>query len=180
MAFSWRDLSFQGWNMILEYVIGEWHETISLYQWVGFLGAASTARALSSYLDSLMDFAMKDYFTVHFPLHSGTFAPYADLFAMGLCLAITGKAPWYETRIYSNRECFSSVPGDRYQRIGRSEQCFHICQSLGNYHRHPRRSDKGPWTQLEYLSERSTEFLKISSSDSKGEMREFLGWKFHE
>lgn len=155
--FITRLVFFQGWNMILEYVIGEWHETVSLYRRMGFLGAASTARALSSYLDSLMNFAMKDYFTVHFPLHSGTFAPYADLFAMSLCLAITGKAFWYEIRIKSNPECFSSFPGDRYQRIGRTEQCFHICQSLGNYHRHPRRSDKDRCTQLEYLSERSTE-----------------------
>ncbi|CAF3780938.1 unnamed protein product [Rotaria sordida] len=62
-----------GWNMILEYVIG----------------AASTARALSAYFDSLIDFVMKDYFTIHFPLHSETFAPYADLFAMTLCLVIT-------------------------------------------------------------------------------------------
>ncbi|CAF1129324.1 unnamed protein product [Rotaria magnacalcarata] len=62
-----------GWNMILEYVIG----------------AASTARALSAYFDSLINFAMKDYFTVHFPLHSETFAPHADLFAMALCLIIT-------------------------------------------------------------------------------------------
>ena len=55
------------------------------------LGAASTARALSAYFDSLMNFVMKDYFTTHFPLHSETFAPYADLFAMTLCLVITSK-----------------------------------------------------------------------------------------
>lgn len=53
------------------------------------LGAASTARALSAYFDSLINFAMKDYFTKNFPLHSETFAPYADLFAMTLCLVIT-------------------------------------------------------------------------------------------
>lgn len=34
---------------------------------------------------------MKNYFTQHFPLHSETFAPYADLFAMTLCLVITSK-----------------------------------------------------------------------------------------
>jgi cationic amino acid transporter 2 len=62
-----------GWNMILEYVIG----------------AASTARALSAYFDSLINFSMKKYFAIHFPLHSETFAPYADLFAMTLCLVIT-------------------------------------------------------------------------------------------
>ena len=33
---------------------------------------------------------MKDYFSTHFPLHSETLAPYADLFAMTLCLVITG------------------------------------------------------------------------------------------
>lgn len=37
---------------------------------------------------------MKDYFTAHFPLHSETFAPYADLFAMVLCLVITGKCKY--------------------------------------------------------------------------------------
>ncbi len=55
------------------------------------LGAASTARALSAYFDSLINFVMKDYFTKHFPMHSETFAPYADLFAMTLCLVITSK-----------------------------------------------------------------------------------------
>ncbi|CAF1048103.1 unnamed protein product [Rotaria sordida] len=62
-----------GWNMILEYIIG----------------AASTARALSSYFDSLINFAMRTYFIQHLPLHSGIFSEYADLFAMGLCLVIT-------------------------------------------------------------------------------------------
>jgi len=56
-----------------------------------FLGAASTARALSAYFDSLINFSMQNYFTKHFPLHSETFAPYADLFAMTLCLVITSK-----------------------------------------------------------------------------------------
>lgn len=55
------------------------------------LGAASTARALSAYFDSLIDFAMKDYFIKHFPLHIGTLAEYADLFAMGSCLILTGE-----------------------------------------------------------------------------------------
>jgi hypothetical protein len=54
-------------------------------------GAASTARALSSYFDSLLNFAMKEYFIKHFPMHSKIFGDYADLFAMGLCLAITSK-----------------------------------------------------------------------------------------
>ncbi|CAF0834343.1 unnamed protein product [Adineta ricciae] len=62
-----------GWNMILEYVIG----------------AASTARALSSYFDSLIGFALRDYFTQHFPLHAGMFSAYADLLAMSFCLLIT-------------------------------------------------------------------------------------------
>jgi hypothetical protein len=56
-----------------------------------FSGAASTARALSAYFDSLINFSMKAYFTKHFPLHSGIFAEYADLFAMCLCLVITSK-----------------------------------------------------------------------------------------
>ncbi len=56
-----------------------------------FSGAASTARALSSYFDSLINFAMKKYFIEHFPLHSGTFSEYADLFAMSSCLILTSK-----------------------------------------------------------------------------------------
>ncbi len=60
------------------------------YFYFYFLGAASTARALSAYFDSLINFSMEKYFTLHFPLHSETFAPYADLFAMTLCLVITG------------------------------------------------------------------------------------------
>ncbi|CAF1163013.1 unnamed protein product [Rotaria sp. Silwood1] len=62
-----------GWNMILEYIIG----------------AASTARALSAYFDSLINFAMRNFFKEHLPLHAGIFSEYADLFAMGLCLIIT-------------------------------------------------------------------------------------------
>ncbi|CAF2614112.1 unnamed protein product [Rotaria sp. Silwood2] len=62
-----------GWNMVLEYVIG----------------TASTARALSAYFDSLINFTMKNFFKEHLPLHSGIFSEYADLFAMGLCLIIT-------------------------------------------------------------------------------------------
>lgn len=60
------------------------------YQFVS-LGTASTARALSAYFDSLVNFAMKNYFTEHFPMHSGIFSAYADLFAMALCLVMTGK-----------------------------------------------------------------------------------------
>ncbi|CAF1966205.1 unnamed protein product [Rotaria magnacalcarata] len=62
-----------GWNMILEYVIG----------------AASTSRALSGYFDSLIGFQMKTFFIKYLPLHAGTFAEYADLFAMSLCLLVT-------------------------------------------------------------------------------------------
>ncbi len=54
-----------------------------------FSGAASTARALSAYFDSLINFSMTTYFLKHFPLHSRIFAEYADLFAMSLCLLIT-------------------------------------------------------------------------------------------
>lgn len=57
-----------------------------------FLGAASTARALSSYFDSLLDFTLRDYFTEHFPLHAGMFSAYADPLAMSFCLLITGKS----------------------------------------------------------------------------------------
>ncbi|CAF1316706.1 unnamed protein product [Adineta steineri] len=62
-----------GWNMILEYVIG----------------AASTARALSAYLDSLINFTMREYFKHHFPLRSAILSEYADVFAMGVCLLVT-------------------------------------------------------------------------------------------
>jgi len=62
-----------GWNMILEYVIG----------------AASTARALSSYFDSLIDNRLSNFSSEHFSMRSSFLAPYADPFAMGLCLFIT-------------------------------------------------------------------------------------------
>ena len=82
-----------GWNMILEYVIGMLTFVRRRCRDASrSLGAASTARALSAYFDSLINFAMKDYFTANFPMHSETFAPYADLFAMSLCLAITGES----------------------------------------------------------------------------------------
>ncbi|CAF1168113.1 unnamed protein product, partial [Didymodactylos carnosus] len=62
-----------GWNMILEYVIG----------------AASTARALSAYFDSLISYSMKHAFRAHLSIKVTGFAEYADVFAMGLCLLLT-------------------------------------------------------------------------------------------
>jgi hypothetical protein len=48
---------------------------------------------------------MKDYFKTHFPLHSETFAPYADLFAMTLCLVITSML---NNLFYFYQKCFLS------------------------------------------------------------------------
>jgi hypothetical protein len=49
---------------------------------------------------------MKEHFIKHFPLHSETFAPYADLFAMTLCLVITRKLNNYEKLIKKNKIVF--------------------------------------------------------------------------
>ena len=68
------------------------YENEKIYNFLFYpLGAASTARALSAYFDSLINFAMKDYFVLNFPFHSEVFASYADLFAMMLCLILTSK-----------------------------------------------------------------------------------------
>lgn len=50
---------------------------------------------------------MKDYFIIHFPLHSETFAPYADLFAMTLCLVITSMLKnWKVLFLFFKMFCF--------------------------------------------------------------------------
>jgi len=55
------------------------------------LGAASTARALSAYFDSLINFSMQKFFITYLPIHSKLFSNYADIFAMGICLILTGR-----------------------------------------------------------------------------------------
>ncbi|CAF1533610.1 unnamed protein product, partial [Didymodactylos carnosus] len=62
-----------GWNMILEYVIG----------------AASTAKAFSTYFDTLIGNAMSKAFTAHLKINIYGLSAYADIFAMGLCLLLT-------------------------------------------------------------------------------------------
>jgi len=74
-----------------------------------FSGAASTARALSTYFDSLINYAMSTFFAEHLALHSKIFAPYADLFAMSVCLIMTGKLNSMKFSINRNNFFFSST-----------------------------------------------------------------------
>ncbi|XP_032289971.1 cationic amino acid transporter 2 [Drosophila virilis] len=54
-----------GWNLILEYAIG----------------SASVVKGLSTYLDSLCGYAMRDFLVAHLPIHVPGFSSYPDMFA---------------------------------------------------------------------------------------------------
>jgi hypothetical protein len=76
-----------------------------------FSGAASTARALSTYFDSLINYAMATWFAQHLAMHSKILAPYADLFAMSVCLLMTGKLNSMKFSINRNKLFFFSSAG---------------------------------------------------------------------
>ncbi|KAL4707983.1 hypothetical protein ACJJTC_010599 [Scirpophaga incertulas] len=62
-----------GWNLILEYIIG----------------AASVVKALSEYLDSLLDKAMSTHLQAVLPMDSPHLARYPDLFAFAVIMAFS-------------------------------------------------------------------------------------------
>ncbi|CAG9786503.1 unnamed protein product [Diatraea saccharalis] len=62
-----------GWNLILEYIIG----------------AASVVKALSEYLDSLLDKAMSTHLQAVMPLDSPHLARYPDLFAFAVIMVFS-------------------------------------------------------------------------------------------
>ncbi|XP_050350899.1 cationic amino acid transporter 2 [Nymphalis io] len=62
-----------GWNLILEYIIG----------------AASVVKALSEYLDSLLDKAISTQLHEWMPMHSPHLATYPDLFAFTVIMAFS-------------------------------------------------------------------------------------------
>ncbi|XP_072948859.1 cationic amino acid transporter 2 isoform X2 [Epargyreus clarus] len=62
-----------GWNLILEYIIG----------------AASVVKALSEYLDSLLDKAISSHLQAWMPLDSPHLARYPDLFAFAVIMAFS-------------------------------------------------------------------------------------------
>ncbi|XP_053609495.1 cationic amino acid transporter 2 isoform X2 [Plodia interpunctella] len=62
-----------GWNLILEYIIG----------------AASVVKALSEYLDSLLDKAISSTLQAAFPMHSPHLASYPDILAFTVIMAFS-------------------------------------------------------------------------------------------
>jgi len=61
-----------GWNLIIEYIIG----------------AASVARAVSVYLDSLFNYAMADYFKTVLPIRLPFLSEYFDVFAFAISMVV--------------------------------------------------------------------------------------------
>ncbi|XP_037934215.1 cationic amino acid transporter 2 isoform X2 [Teleopsis dalmanni] len=59
-----------GWNLILEYAIG----------------SASVVKGLSTYLDSLCGYAMRDFLGAHLPINVDGLGDYPDIFAFGVTL----------------------------------------------------------------------------------------------
>jgi solute carrier family 7 (cationic amino acid transporter), member 2 len=62
-----------GWNLILEYIIG----------------AASVAKAFSTYFDSLVEHKMSTFLRHNLPLNTSGLGEYPDIFAFGLTVLIT-------------------------------------------------------------------------------------------
>ncbi|KAG8292072.1 hypothetical protein J6590_047974 [Homalodisca vitripennis] len=67
-----------GWDLVLEYVIG----------------AASLARGLSNYIDSLLGKAMSKYLLEHLPLHVSFLSPYPDFLTFFLIVTVAGLIAW--------------------------------------------------------------------------------------
>lgn len=64
-----------------------------------FLGSASVARALSSYLDTLLNNTLQDAFIDIVPMHVSFLAPYFDFLAFGISFLLAGNvaiALYYE------------------------------------------------------------------------------------
>lgn len=95
-----------GWNLILEYAIGMFYwrrrQLIDQINWLAFLpntidihtkthiftctynipaGSASVVKGLSTYLDSLCGYAMRDFLVEHLPINVQGLSAYPDLFA---------------------------------------------------------------------------------------------------
>lgn len=99
-----------GWNLILEYAIGMFYwrrrQLIDQINWLAFVpntidihtlthicilfiltytnilsGSASVVKGLSTYLDSLCSYAMRDFLTEHLPINVHGLSAYPDLFA---------------------------------------------------------------------------------------------------
>lgn len=64
-----------GWNLILEYAIG----------------AASVSKGISNYIDKLAGGVMSDFFRETVPIGVPFFGEYADFFALGLILFLSGR-----------------------------------------------------------------------------------------
>ena len=53
-------------------------------------GAASTAKATSSYLDALFDHQISSFLTQHVPIDVPTLSSYPDFIAFGFVMIMTG------------------------------------------------------------------------------------------
>lgn len=65
-----------GWNLILEYAIG----------------AASVSKGISNYIDELTGNAISDFLKGILPMEISFFGEYADFFAMGIILFLSGES----------------------------------------------------------------------------------------
>lgn len=67
-----------GWNLILEYAIG----------------SASVAKGISNYIDAIVNNAISNAFLKVFPINVAYFGQYADFFALGIIVVISGTQHW--------------------------------------------------------------------------------------
>jgi cationic amino acid transporter 3 len=62
-----------GWDLVMEYIIG----------------IASTANALSGYIDSIANFKVSDALRAAMPMNVSALAPYPNFFAVGFIILLT-------------------------------------------------------------------------------------------
>ncbi|EEC20021.1 amino acid permease, putative [Ixodes scapularis] len=135
-----------GWNLILEYVIGEaavvknkWkcatRKAHTLSSETGIAGTASVARGYSGYMDSLLNHTIETHFREWMPLGVSWLSTYPDVFALAITLFLAGegRASWTFRRLVSIWKYMVVLKdGDNRRRTGhhRALLQFSFCPCL--------------------------------------------------
>lgn len=82
-----------GWNLILEYVIGNRTVQHKCKIWLFIscsTGSASVVKGLFTYLDALVNNVMSNFFQDNMPIDVPNIAPYPDFFSFGVTIVFSG------------------------------------------------------------------------------------------
>lgn len=114
-----------GWNLILEYLIGNKIEIFSLnisdLLRFFFLGSATVTKALFLYIDQLSENVISNFFVQNMPMTGRGLGQYADIFSLGLAVVFSGKHLVLHKKTISNLRN-NSRHSIRSQRIISSQQ----------------------------------------------------------